>query len=161
MSLFPHGAAWANLREAWSTVDVGRYFWNTVELAIGSWFSQLVVATTAGFALSVLRPKYGRVLMGLVLTTLFVPAVVLLVPLYVEIVHPPLIHHRSSTATGRSGCLPGERLQRVPVKRFFDNIPRDLRGGPIDGQARCACSRRSLLMSSDSRRRLRFAVLAS
>ena len=31
--------------------------------------------------------------MGLVLTTLFVPVVVLLVPLYIEIVHPPLIHH--------------------------------------------------------------------
>ena len=37
MSLFPHGAAWSNLREAWSNVHVGRYFWNTVVLAIGSW----------------------------------------------------------------------------------------------------------------------------
>ena len=39
MGFFEHGTAWSNLREAWSTVDVGRYFWNTVELAIGSWFS--------------------------------------------------------------------------------------------------------------------------
>ncbi|HEY1481030.1 MAG TPA: hypothetical protein VGF46_13410, partial [Gaiellales bacterium] len=93
MALFPHGAAWGNLREAWSGVRVDRYFFNTVILAFGSWLSQIIVATTAGFALSVLRPRYGRVLMGLVLTTLFVPVVVLLVPLYVEIVHPPLIHH--------------------------------------------------------------------
>ena len=37
MALFPHGTAWSNLREAWTTVEVGRYFWNTVVLAIGSW----------------------------------------------------------------------------------------------------------------------------
>ena len=55
MSLFPHGTAWSNLRDAWSHVHVGRYFWNTIVLAIGSWLSQLLVATTAGFALSVLR----------------------------------------------------------------------------------------------------------
>ena len=30
MALFPHGAAWGNLREAWTDVDVGRYFGNTV-----------------------------------------------------------------------------------------------------------------------------------
>ena len=61
MALFPHGAAWGNLREAWTSVEVDRYFWNTVVLAIGSWASQIVVATTAGFALSVLRPRYGRI----------------------------------------------------------------------------------------------------
>ena len=26
MALFPHGAAWSNLREAWTNVHVGRYF---------------------------------------------------------------------------------------------------------------------------------------
>jgi len=36
MSLFPHGTAWSNLSKAWSDVEVGRYFWNTVVLAIGS-----------------------------------------------------------------------------------------------------------------------------
>ena len=65
MSLFPHGAAWSNLREAWSNVDVGRYFWNTVVIAFGSWLVQIIVATTGGFALSVLRPKYAKVLTGL------------------------------------------------------------------------------------------------
>jgi multiple sugar transport system permease protein len=49
MSLFPHGFAWGNLREAWSGVEVGRYFWNTVVIACGSWFSQVFIATTAGY----------------------------------------------------------------------------------------------------------------
>ena len=93
MAFFPHGFAWSNITRAWTEVDVGRYFWNTIVIAVGSWFTQIVIATTGGFALSVLRPKYGKVIMALLLTTLFVPAVVLLVPLYVEVVHPPLIHH--------------------------------------------------------------------
>src|SRR3954447_16472584 len=93
MELFPNGVSWDNLRAAWTDVEVRRYFLNTVVLALGSWLVQIVVATTGGYALSVLRPAYARVIYWLLLLTLFVPAVVLLVPLYVEIVHPPLIHH--------------------------------------------------------------------
>ena len=84
MALFPHGFAWSNLVDAWTQVDVGLYMWNTIVIAFGSWLVQIVVATTGAYALSVLRPKYGKVLMALVLTTLFVPSVVLLVPLYIE-----------------------------------------------------------------------------
>jgi multiple sugar transport system permease protein len=135
MALFPHGAAWNNLREAWSTVHVGRYFWNTVVLAFGSWAVQIVVATTGGFALSVLRPKYARLINALLLTTLFVPAVVLLVPLYIEIVHPPLIHH-SFIDSYWAVWLPAgaSAFNVVLVKRFFDNLPREIfEAARIDG----------------------------
>ena len=135
MSLFPHGTAWGNLREAWTGVEVSRYFWNTVVLAIGSWASQVIVATTAGFALSVLRPRYAKLLTGLVLTTLFVPAVVLLVPLYVEIVHPPLIHH-SFIDSYWAVWLPAgaSAFNVVLMKRFFDNLPREIfEAARVDG----------------------------
>jgi multiple sugar transport system permease protein len=72
ISLFPHGFAWSNLREAWSNVNVARYFWNTVVIALGSWLSQLIVATTGGYVLSVLRPRYAQLIKGLLLATLFV-----------------------------------------------------------------------------------------
>jgi multiple sugar transport system permease protein len=135
MALFPHGAAWHNLREAWVDVRVGHYFWNTVVLALGSWFVQVFVATTAGFALSVLRPKYARVITALLLTTLFVPAVVLLVPLYIEIVHPPLIHH-SFIDSYWAVWLPAgaSAFNVVLVTRFFDNLPREIfEAARIDG----------------------------
>jgi multiple sugar transport system permease protein len=135
MSLFPNGTAWDNLRAAWSDVEVSRYFWNTVVLAIGSWASQIIVATTAGFALSVLRPKYAKLLTGLVLTTLFVPAVVLLVPLYVEIVHPPLIHH-SFIDSYWAVWLPAgaSAFNVILMKRFFDNLPREIfEAARVDG----------------------------
>jgi multiple sugar transport system permease protein len=135
MSLFRHGFAWSNLHEAWSTVHVGRYFWNTVFLAFGSWLVQLVVATTGGYVLAVLRPRYARLLKALLLTTLFVPAVVLLVPLYVEIVRPPLVHH-SFIDSYWAVWLPAgaSAFNVVLVTRFFDNLPREIfEAARIDG----------------------------
>jgi multiple sugar transport system permease protein len=135
MALFPHGTAWANLREAWTEVNVGRYFWNTVVLALGSWASQIVVATTAGYALSVLRPKYAALINALLLATLFVPAVVLLVPLYIEIVHPPLINHSFIDSYWAIWLPAGaSAFNVVVVKRFFDNLPREIfEAARIDG----------------------------
>lgn len=135
MKVFPHGTAWSNLKEAWTTVHVGLYFWNTVVIAFGSWASQLIVATTGGFALSVLQPKYAKLINALLLTTLFVPAVVLLVPLYIEIVHPPLFHH-SLIDSYWAVWLPAgaSAFNVVLVKRFFDNLPREIfEAARIDG----------------------------
>jgi multiple sugar transport system permease protein len=135
MALFPNGSDWGNVRAAWTDVEVSRYFWNTVVLAFGSWLSQIIVATTAGFALSILRPAYGKVLTGLVLTTLFVPAVVLLVPLYIEIVHPPLIHHSFIDSYWAIWLPAGaSAFNVVLMKRFFDNLPHDIfEAAEIDG----------------------------
>jgi multiple sugar transport system permease protein len=135
MSLFPHGFAWGNLHQAWSNVQVGLYFRNTVVLAFGSWLVQLVVATTGGYALSVLRPRYARIITALLLTTLFVPAVVLLVPLYIEIVHPPVIHH-SFIDSYWAVWLPAgaSAFNVVLIKRFFDNLPREIfEAARVDG----------------------------
>jgi len=135
IALFPNGFAWGNLHEAWSSVHVGRYFWNTVVLAFGSWLVQIVVATTGGYVLSVLRPRYAPLLKVLLLATLFVPAVVLLVPLYVEIVHPPLIHH-SFIDSYWAVWLPAgaSAFNVILVTRFFDNLPREIfEAARVDG----------------------------
>jgi multiple sugar transport system permease protein len=135
LALFPHGVAWSNLTEAWSQVHVGRYFWNTIVLAFGSWLCQIVVATTGAFVLSVLRPAWGKFIYWLLLGTLFVPAIVLVVPLYIEIVHPPLIRH-SFVESYWAIWLPAgaSAFNVVLMKRFFDNLPRELfEAAKIDG----------------------------
>ena len=135
MGLFQHGVAWSNLSQAWTNVDVGRYFWNTIVIAIGSWASQLFVATTGGYALSVLRPKYAKVISAMLLTTLFVPAIVLLVPLYIEIVRPPIVHHTLIDSYWAIWLPAGaSAFNVVIVKRFFDNLPREIfEAARIDG----------------------------
>lgn len=135
MAVFPHGIAWENLERAWNDVQVSRYFMNTVWLALGSWAVQLVVATTGGYALSVLRPHYGRVVQALVLSTMFVPAVVLLVPLYLTILDPPLLG-RSLVDSFWAVWLPAgaSAFNVLLVQRFFDNLPREVfEAARVDG----------------------------
>lgn len=127
MALWPHGIDIDNLATAWNKVHIDHYFFNTVAIAAGSWITQIVVATTAGFALSVLRPRYGPLLTGLVLGTLFVPAVVLLVPLYLTILDPPVLH-QSLINTFWAVWLPAgaSAFNVLLIKRFFDNLPREV-----------------------------------
>jgi multiple sugar transport system permease protein len=135
LAFFPHGVAWSNLSDAWTKVNVGRYFWNTIVLALGSWLCQIIVATTGAFVLSVLRPAWGRFVNALLLGTLFVPVVVLIVPLYIEVVNPPLIEHSFAESYWAIWLPAGaSAFNVVLMKRFFDNLPQELfEAARIDG----------------------------
>ena len=135
MALWPNGMEWSALSTAWNREHLDQYFLNTVFVAAGSWASQLLVATTGGYALSVLRPKYGPVLTALVVGTLLVPTVVLLVPLYLTVLNPPLWHH-SLLNSYWAIWLPAAAnpFNVVLVKRFFDNLPREVfEAARVDG----------------------------
>ncbi|MDM4763809.1 carbohydrate ABC transporter permease [Galbitalea sp. SE-J8] len=127
MGLFPHGVDLQNLVTAWTEVHIDVQFVNTIWIALGSWAVQILVATTAGYVLSVLRPRIARVLNGMVLATLFVPAIVLLVPLYLVVLHPPLIG-QSMLNTFWAVWLPAgaNAFNILLVTRFFDSLPREV-----------------------------------
>jgi multiple sugar transport system permease protein len=135
MDLWPSGADFENLVSAWNDAQISRYFRNTVEIAVGSWLVQLVVAVTGGYVLGVLRPWYARILTGAVLVTLFVPPIVLLVPLFLTVLDLPL------TGTSLLNSYWGIWLPAgagafnvVLVKRFFENVPSELiEAARVDG----------------------------
>ena len=134
LALFPNGLAWSNLAEAWNDVRISRYFLNSVVLALGAWLCQIVVATTGGYVLSVLRPPWARALHWSVLATLFVPAVVLLVPLYLTILRPPV--GPSLLNSYWAVWLPAgaSAFNVVLVARFFDSLPREVfEAARVDG----------------------------
>jgi multiple sugar transport system permease protein len=126
IELWPNGLDWGNLAQAWSEVHIDQYFLNTIIIAAGSWLFSLFIATTAGYGLSVLRPKYAGILNAAVLATLFVPSVVLLVPLYLTIVHPPI--GGSLLNNYLAVWLPAatNAFNILLVKRFFDSLPREV-----------------------------------
>ncbi|MGH1562353.1 carbohydrate ABC transporter permease [Mumia sp. DW29H23] len=135
MALFPNGTDWANLTTAWVDLNLGLYFVNTIVIALGSWLTQMVVATTGGYVLAIVRPRYGKVLYGLVLATLFVPTVVLLVPLYLTVLDVPFVHV-SLLNTFWGAFLPAgaSAFNVVLVKRFLDNLPREIiEAARVDG----------------------------
>ena len=128
-ALWPNGIDWQNLSTAWNDIHIDQYFLNTVVIAAGAWFAQLFIATTAGYALSVLRPKYAPVLNALVLATLFIPGIVLLVPLYLTIVRPPLLGEDASLLNNYLAVwlpMAANAFNILLVKRFFDNLPREV-----------------------------------
>lgn len=130
LAIFPAGVDLANLLTAWTRVEIDRYFLNTVVIAAGSWLVQLVVATTAGYALAILRPRYGKLITAVVLGTLFVPSIVLLVPLYLTVVRSGMIN------TFWAVWLPAgaSAFNVVLVQRFFANLPREvLEAARVDG----------------------------
>jgi multiple sugar transport system permease protein len=135
LAIFPHGIRWANITEAWNDVEISKYFFNTIWLAAGSWFTQLLVATTGGYVISVLRPTWAKLVNGLVIATLFVPSVVLLVPLYLTILNPPLIG-TSLINNFFAVWLPAgaSAFNVVLMTRFFDSLPREVfEAAKVDG----------------------------
>ncbi len=134
MAVFPNGPTMRNVEQAFGRYHIGSYFLNTVWVAVGSWFVQVLVATTGGFVISVLRPPWAKALNWAVLITLFVPAVVLLIPLYKIIVDPPvgptLINNYLAV------WLPAgaSAFNVVLVARFFDSLPREVfEAARVDG----------------------------
>jgi multiple sugar transport system permease protein len=135
MALWPHGFDLSYFVTAWTTTHIDRYFLNTVWIAAGSWLVQIVVATTAGYALSILRPRFARVMTGMVLATLFVPSIVLLVPLYLTVVDVPILHIRMIDSFWAVWLPAGANAFNVVLmKRFFDNLPHEIfEAARVDG----------------------------
>jgi multiple sugar transport system permease protein len=128
LAIFPNGATLTNVAQAFGiNIKIQDYFLNTIWVAAGAWVVQIVVSTTGGFALSVLRPKYGRIVTGLVIATLFLPAIVLLIPLYLTILHP-FGFGGSLLNTFWAVWLPSgaSAFNVVLVMRFFDSLPREI-----------------------------------
>jgi multiple sugar transport system permease protein len=132
---WPSTPQWHNLADAWRELQIGHYLLNTVVLVAGSWFFQIFVATSSAFALSVLRPRYGRVVYAGVLATLFVPGTASLVALYLTVLHLP-ITGGSIANTPWAVWLPASAhaFNVLVMKQFFDALPRELyEAAQVDG----------------------------
>ncbi|AJE43507.1 carbohydrate ABC transporter permease [Streptomyces nodosus] len=137
-TLVPHHWHLGGYTDAWDLMDLPTHLWNTVVQAAGAWLLQLVFCTAAAYSLSKLKPVLGRVVLGGILATLMVPAQALVVPKYLTVADLPLIH--TSLLNDPLGIwLPAvaNAFNLYLLKRFFDQIPRDvLEAAEIDGAGR-------------------------
>jgi multiple sugar transport system permease protein len=150
MRLWPASARWENLHQALTSLEIGTYLLNSVILATGCLLVQLLVSTTAGYALSVLKPRYGKLLYGMFLATLLVPATVSLVPLYLTILHLPGFGVSLSNTFWAVWLPSGANAFNVLLmKRFFDGIPGELyEAARVDGAGPVTLLRRIVLPMS-------------
>jgi multiple sugar transport system permease protein len=127
-----------NYSQAWNQLQIARFFGNTLVYAVGGWLVQLVIDVTAAYSLSKLRPVFGRMVLGMMLASLMLPAAALLVPAYLTVSHVPLLGINLLN-TPWALWLPAaaNAFNIYVLKRFFDQIPRDLiDSASLDGAGR-------------------------
>ena len=132
---WPSGIQWQNLPDAWVKINIGEYLMNTIWIAAGSWFFGMLVALTGGYGISVLRPKYAKVVNVGVLATLFIPGIVSLIAQYLTVLDMPLLHINLIN-TFWAVWLPAaaNAFNVLLVTRFFDSLPKDVfEAARIDG----------------------------
>jgi multiple sugar transport system permease protein len=126
-TLFPKHPETRNYSDAWNNLNLAKLMFNTFYYAAGAVFFQLVFDTAAAYALSKLRPIFGNLVLGLMLATLMIPAMVLVVPQYVTAIDLPFVHV-SLLDSPWAIWLPlvANAFNIFLLKRFFDSIPEDL-----------------------------------
>lgn len=134
-SFFPQSFDFGVYVEAWNQLQLGVFLKNTALYAGGAWLFTLAVDVTAAYALSKLRPMFGKVVLGLMLATLMIPPMVLLLPTYLVAKDLPILH-LDLLNTPWAIWLPAAAngFFVFLLKRFFDSIPKELlEAAEIDG----------------------------
>jgi multiple sugar transport system permease protein len=134
-SFFPKDYDFGVYKEAWEQLQLGVFLKNTALYAGGAWLFTLAVDVTAAYALSKLRPFFGKLILGAMLATLMIPPMVLLLPTYLVAKDLP-IFHLDLLNTPWAIWLPAAAngFFVFLLKRFFDSIPRELlEAAEIDG----------------------------
>ncbi|MGK5671218.1 carbohydrate ABC transporter permease [Micromonospora sp. URMC 106] len=134
-TLFPRHPQWQNYADAWNNLDLAKLLFNTFYYAAGAVVFQLVLDTAAAYSLSKLRPIFGNVILGLMLATLMIPAMVLIVPQYVTVIDLPILHVNLLDSPFAIWLpLVANAFNIFLLKRFFDSIPEDLMAAAlVDG----------------------------
>jgi len=127
---WPQAASLDNYTQLFSRLDFGRYFTNSVVVAVAVTAGNLLFCSMLGYALAMLDFRAKRPLFLMVLTTLMIPGVVTFVPLFVLVANAGLID-----------TLPGLILPFLVspfgvflMRQFISGLPRDLLdAGRVDG----------------------------
>ncbi|ATO13343.1 ABC transporter permease [Micromonospora sp. WMMA2032] len=131
-SLFPRDPQPQNYVDAWHNLALAKLLFNTFYYAMGAVLFQLVFDTAAAYALSKLRPVLGGLILGLMLATLMIPAMVLIVPQYVTVLDLPIVHVNLLDSPFAIWLpLVANAFNIFLLKRFFDSIPEDLMAAAV------------------------------
>jgi multiple sugar transport system permease protein len=135
---FPKSLHPENYSHAWQVMDLSHLLLNTLWYAFGALAFQLVFDVAAAYSLSRLRPVFGKLILGMMLATLMIPATVLVVPQYLTVLDVP-IFQRNLLNSPWVIWLPSvtNAFNIFLLKRFFDSIPGELLdAAAMDGASR-------------------------
>jgi sorbitol/mannitol transport system permease protein len=128
------GADWTlqNYADVWQRSDYPRFFWNSVFISIGSTLLGLAIAIPAAWSMAFVPGKRTKDLLMWMLSTKMMPAVGVLIPMY-------LIFQRTGLFDTRIGLILALMLMNLPIiiwmlYTYFKEIPGEiLEAARMDG----------------------------
>lgn len=112
---------------AWTRLQIGHFFLNTMFYTAGVWLFSIAIDVPVAYALSRLRPAFGKAVLAGMLASLMLPMTALLVPAYINVSNLPLVHWNLINTPWALWLPAAANAFNVYVlKRFFDQIPADL-----------------------------------
>ena len=121
-----------NYAEVWSRSDYPRFFWNSVVISVGSTLLGLLIAIPAAWAMAFVPGKKTKDLLMWMLSTKMMPAVAVMIPLY-------LLFQRLGLIDTKIGLVMALMLMNLPIiiwmlYTYFKEIPGEiLEASRMDG----------------------------
>jgi sorbitol/mannitol transport system permease protein len=121
-----------NYAEVWSRSDYPRFFWNSVVISVGSTLLGLAIAIPAAWAMAFVPGKKTKDLLMWMLSTKMMPAVAVMIPLY-------LLFQRLGLIDTKIGLVVALMLMNLPIiiwmlYTYFKEIPGEiLEASRMDG----------------------------
>ncbi|WP_406472289.1 carbohydrate ABC transporter permease [Streptomyces sp. NBC_01615] len=141
---FPHHVQWGNFADAMNAAPFGRYFLNSLIMAVGQTLITVVLATSAGYALA-RTPIRGRgLVLGFTIAMIMVPAYVIVIPKFLIVRSIPFFGGNDWLGQGGTGWLDSWWALIVPgalaplyiflARQFYVDLPGELADAArIDG----------------------------
>jgi sorbitol/mannitol transport system permease protein len=113
-----------NYAEVWARSDYPRFFWNSVVISIGSTLLGLAIAIPAAWSMAFVPGRRTKDLLMWMLSTKMMPAVGVLIPMY-------LIFQRTGLFDTRFGLILALMLMNLPIivwmlYTYFKEIPGEI-----------------------------------
>ncbi len=130
--LFSADWTFENYAEVWSRSDYPRFFWNSVVISIGSTLLGLAIAIPAAWSMAFVPGKRTKDLLMWMLSTKMMPAVGVLIPMY-------LLFQRLGLFDTKIGLVLALMLMNLPIivwmlYTYFKEIPGEiLEAARMDG----------------------------
>ena len=130
--VFPEHVSFSAYSYIWNEMHIWGYFLNSVLVTLMTVVAVVVVASLAGYAFASLRVPFKGPLYVLLMSALFVPAAIILIPAFLELRSLGLLDTRQGLALVYIGT--GVPFAVLLMRVFFEGIPRELHdAATVDG----------------------------
>jgi len=130
VNIFPETWDFASYAATWNQLGFTRYYFNSFLSVAGSVVCAVFFNGILGYVLSKIKPAGSKIVYGLVLWSLLIPATTSLVPLFINIVRLKLV----GTFIPLWLAIGANAFFVILFKNFFDDLPQSLiEAAQIDG----------------------------